>query len=234
MSRFATTHWTAILDAARCSSSRSAAALEELCTSYWYPLYAFSRSLGDAHADAEDLTQAFFQHIVEKQAISEVHPSQGKFRSFLIACFKNYRSVHYRKTNAAKRGGDYKIISYDGMLAEERFASEPFDDPAPEARYDRDWALAVLQRAQSRLKREYEEAGKEQIFNRLAISLQGSEHRYDALAVELKKSRDAVKMEASRLRRRFGQLLREVIHETVENPSEVDDELRHLLQLLAR
>jgi DNA-directed RNA polymerase specialized sigma24 family protein len=235
MNRFATTNWSAILKAARYDGENSVEALADLCKHYWYPLYAFSRTLGDDHSDAQDLTQAFFQHLIERRAIASIDPTQGRFRSFVIACFKNFRSAQLRKMRTSKRGGKYSIMSYEELSADERFSSEPIEAETPEGWFDRNWALAVLDQAHARLKREYATGGKQDLFERLHASIQGSDRslNYETAAADLKKTKDAVKMEASRMRRRFGELLREVVNETVADVNEVEDELRYLLRLLS-
>lgn len=235
MNYFATTNWTAVLDAAQFAGAKSNDALAGLCKSYWYPLYALSRSLGDDHSDAQDLTQAFFEHLIERQGIAAVHPSQGRFRSFLIACFKNFRSVHLRKWRTQKRGGEFTFTSFDALNAAERFASEPADNATPESRYDRNWAIAVLDRAYVRLEGEYAAAGKQVMFARLHSSIEGANqlHGYDVIAADLSKTKAAIKMEASRMRQRFSKLLRDVVSETVDRPADVEDELRYLLRLLS-
>ncbi len=236
MNRFATTHWTAILDAAQFDGSKSADALADLCRSYWYPLYAFSRSMGDAHSEAQDVTQGFFQHLIEKRLIAEVHPSRGRFRSFLVTCFKNYRSVQVRRERARKRGGEWTLTSYEALNAADRFASELLEATTPDTVYDRNWAITVLHRTYSRLQTEYAAAGKERVFALLRGFIQGAGDgpKYDEFAAKIEKTKDALKMEVSRMRRRFSELLRDVVGETVDNASDVEDELRYLLTLLSR
>lgn len=236
MNRFATTHWTAVLDAAEFEGEHSVDALVELCKNYWYPLYAFSRSLGDVHPDAQDLTQGFFQHLFERRLIADVHPSRGRFRGFLLTCFKNYRSAQSRRERTQKRGGEWVMTSYDALNAAERFGSELIDAETPEILYDRSWAITVLDRAHDRLQKEYGAAAKQQTFGILRCFIQGSDEfaNYEDAAAKLNKSKDAVKMEVSRMRKRFAELLREIVNETVDDARDVEEELRYLLRLLSR
>jgi DNA-directed RNA polymerase specialized sigma24 family protein len=234
MSYFPTTHWSLILSAGHGSVDTARRALEELCQSYWYPLYAYSRSLGDGPEDAEDLTQGFFVELIEKNLVAKAHREKGRFRSFLLQSFKHHRSRHREKATAGKRGGGVEILSLEALGAEERYAAEPRDELTPERRFERNWAISVLDEAHRRLAADYAASGKEPLFHRLRGLLQSTRAEpYAALAVESGKSPDALKMEVSRMRARYRRLLREVVAETVDLAGEVEEELRYLLAVLS-
>jgi RNA polymerase sigma-70 factor (ECF subfamily) len=235
MSYFPTTHWSVVLNAGHGSAETAKTALEQLCRVYWYPLYAYTRSLGDGPQDAEDLIQGFFAELVEKNLVAKAQPEKGRFRSFLLRSFQYHRSRHREREAAAKRGGGVEWLSLDEAQAEQRFASELRDEFTPERRFERNWAISVLDEAHSRLRAVYQTAGKQALFARLRGLLQSArdEQPYAALAAELGKTEAAVKMEVSRMRAQYRRALREVLGETVSHPDEVEDELRHLLTVLS-
>jgi len=224
-----------VLSAGQNDLGRATVALERLCTRYWYPIYAFIRRRGSDHHGAEDLTQAFFTHLFEKETLKKVDRQKGKFRSFLLATATHFLTNDWDKRNTHKRGGQHQIISLDGMAAEERYAQEPVEAQTPEHLFERRWAFTLMNQALFRLKDEYSLAGKAELFARLEPGLTGEVGLglYVDWAVGLKMTEGAVRVALHRLRRRFGELLRSEIAHTVATPEQVDEELRHLLAAIA-
>ena len=233
---FATTHWSVVLTAGHGECQKAEAALERLCRAYWYPLYAFVRRLGHASDDAQDLTQAFFVHLLESELVSKAQPEKGKFRSFLLVSLKNFIASERNRAQAQKRGGGQTIISLDEQTAEGLFANEPQEEADPEMLYERSWALTVLEQALDLLEREYAESNKRTEFDQLRVFLLGEKVSltYATVAESLGTSEGAVKMMVQRLRRRYRECLRSVVANTVSTASEIDEELRHLIQILSK
>lgn len=232
---FRTTHWSVVLCAGGKQSTAVEAALAKLCRTYWYPLYAFVRRRGYTPQDAEDLTQDFFAHLLEKKILQVVDQQKGKFRSFLLASVKNFLANDWNRKHAAKRGGKHTIISRDDEAAESRYLREPTHPSAPESIFDKSWALVLLEQVQSSLKQEYLQAGKPQLYESLQIYLSGdkAEASYAELGAKLRMTEAAVKMAALRLRGRYRELLRKEIANTVAGPEGVEEEIRHLLAALS-
>lgn len=232
---FVTTHWTEVLNASGGSSPQAAAALETLCQKYWYPLYAFIRREGHNSHDAQDLTQAFFAKFLEKNFLAEVHPSRGKFRSFLLAALKHFLANEWDRAKAKKRGGEFTVISWDEQNAEARYSQEPAAELNAEKIYDRRWALTILDQALARLQKESEAGGKADQFEALKplLMLSGEGASHAEIAQKLNMNLGALKVAAHRLRKRFRALLREEIAQTVSQPEEVEDELRYLVSVLS-
>jgi RNA polymerase sigma-70 factor (ECF subfamily) len=233
-SRFPTTSWTQVLAARDAPSSESRPALELLCQAYWYPLYAFIRRQGLDAEDSRDLTQAYFAQLIEKGYLEDFDPALGRFRVFLRTSVKHYLSKEREKAHAWKRGGRASIVSLDAEEAEARYRLEPVDANTPEDVYERRWALTILERVLGKLRQEFQGEGREPEFERLKPLLTGEEPKlpYRELAAELGTSEAAIKTSVHRLRQRFGKLLRREIGETVA-AEEVDDEVRHLLGVVA-
>jgi RNA polymerase sigma-70 factor (ECF subfamily) len=233
--RFATTSWTQVLAAREGASTESRQALEGLCHVYWYPLYAFVRRQGHDAEDARDLTQAYFAELLDKGYLEDYDPERGRFRVFLAASMRHFLSKEREKARAWKRGGRADVISLDSQEVEGRYRLEPQDRLTPEQIYERRWALTVLERTLGRLGREQEDADRGREFRVLEGYLTGEKSRtsYREVAAELGTTEGAVKMSIHRLRQRFGQLLRAEIAETVSSPTEVDDEVKHLLGVVA-
>ncbi len=228
---FATTHWSVVMAAGMGHSAQAADALEQLCRTYWYPLYAFvRRHVSEAH-DAEDLTQEFFTRFLAKEYFGRADPTLGRFRSFLLACLKNFLAEQQRQARRLKRGGGQTTISWDSRRAEDRYRLEPADPVTPEQIYERHWALTLLETVLARLTEEQSAAGKEHVFAQLKSYLWGEtgEPRYGEMAERLGMTEGAVKVMVHRLRRRLRDLLREEVAHTVAAGEEVDDELRHLI-----
>ena len=235
--RFETTRWSVVLAAVAGGPSAGAdEALATLCESYWYPLYAFLRSRGYSAEDAQDLTQSFFARLLEKQTIRHADPARGRFRSFLLSSLKNFAANERDRAGAARRGGDIPILSLELETAEGRFGMELPTDETPERIYDRHWALALLDRVMSRLDADAVHSGKPLQFDRLKSYLTGDQPHlsYAQTASDLGTSEGAVKVAVHRLRRRFRDLVRDEIAQTLSSPEEIDDELRHLWSSVGR
>lgn len=234
--RFATTRWSIVVAAAGDDSTEGRAALESLCTAYWFPLYAFVRRQGEGVEDARDLVQGFFAELLEKDYLAQADRERGRFRTFLITAFRHYASKERAKERALKRGGGVAILSFDFSDGENRYLREPADERTPERLFERRWALTLLDEALGRLRAEHRSAGREDLFGALRGTIVpggGETEPYAALGERLGMSEGAVKVAAHRLRRRYREVLRAAIAETVADPSEVDDEIRHLLDALA-
>lgn len=231
---FATTQWTAVVDAAG-SDSRAQEALARLCAAYWYPLYSFVRRQGHQPHDAEDLTQEFFARLIGKEWLRQADPSLGRFRSFLLAALKHFLANERLRLATAKRGGRVPHVPLDLDSAETRFRHEPADSGSPDQAYDRQWALAVLAQTLDRLQAEMEQAGRGPLFEALKDALGGDRHavRYAELGERLGLSETAVKVTVHRLRKRYRELLRAAVADTLADGADADLELRHLQAALA-
>lgn len=230
---FATTHWSAVLGAGTDSLAASAA-LEELCRTYWYPLYAYVRRRGYDTHDAQDSTQEFFARLLEKNSLSAVHPRKGKFRSFLLASMNHFLAKEWRREQTQKRGGGQPAFSLDVSAAEDRYKFEPVDALDPEKIFERRWAMTLLEQTLARLRVECSESGKADLFDELKGRLAGEKRqdRYAEIAARLNLTEAAVKKAAERLRDRYAELLRMEIAQTVSEPGDVDEELRDLFRAL--
>lgn len=233
---FPVTQWTVVLKAGGNPSPESAAALERLCRSYWYPLYAFVRRSGYSPADAEDLTQEFFARLLEHNWLAHADRDKGRFRSFLLMAIKRFLAKEWAKARTLKRGGQARIVPLELDTAETRYSQQPADTRTPDEVFERHWALGLLAQVLQRLRAEYEHEGKEGLFRALEPCLIGKRETqpYAALGKELGMSEAAVKMAVCRLRERYRECLREEIGHTVATPTEVDEEVRHLFRVLAR
>jgi RNA polymerase sigma factor (sigma-70 family) len=215
-------------------SPQSTQALETLCKNYWYPLYAFVRRYGRSPHDAEDLTQAFFARLLERNYLASVDPAKGKFRSFLLGSLKHFLANEWDKMNAQKRGGGKTIISIDRDAAEESYRFEPVDKLTADKIFERRWAMTLLERTLQRLESEYTTDGKTALFAELKSTITGEPAvgGYVAIAARLNTSEGAIKVAAHRLRQRYRELLRAEISETVATNDELEDELRNLFAAL--
>ncbi len=233
---FATTHWSLVLQANRASDSATAA-LQTLCERYWYPLYAYVRRRGfDSHA-AQDLTQAFFARLLEKNSLAAASPDRGRFRAFLLTSLKNFLTNEREKNQAQKRGGGQRPLSLQVNMeaAESRLPWEPASTLTAERLFEQQWALQLLELVMTRLQAEQKAAGKTAAFGLLKDALTGGGDRlpYPAIAAELQISEEAARQAASRMRKRYRELLREEVSQTVATAADVDEEIRSLFQVLA-
>jgi RNA polymerase sigma factor (sigma-70 family) len=233
--RFDTTNWSVVLGASAGDSAGARAALATLCQVYWYPVYAFIRGRGEAAADAEDLTQAYFARFLEKDCLRDVRPEHGRFRSFLLVSVRNFVLNERERARAGKRGGGRPHVSLDAAAGEARYALEPRDATTPETLFERSWARTVLDRAFGRLREEARRSADDGRYDRLEAFLTGDEtgDTCASLAREWGVGQSTVRVAVHRLRRRFGEILREEIGRTVADPGDVEDEVRHLLRIVS-
>lgn len=233
---FATTHWSLVLQANR-DSSAATAALQILCERYWYPLYAFVRRRGLAVPEAQDLTQEFFARLLEKNSLAAASPERGRFRAFLLTSLKNFLTNEWEKGRALKRGGGQQAFSLQLDLdsAESRLRLEPSHNLTPDRAFERLWALLLLERVMQRLQTEQLAAGKGQQFELLKEALTGGGDRlpFAEIAAALDCSEDSARQAATRLRKRYRELLREEVGQTVAAPQEIEEEIRSLFKVLA-
>ncbi len=231
--QFATTQWSQVLAARGGSTRQSRAALESLCSAYWYPLYAYVRRHGYDPEDACDLTQGFFEHLLETDLLQAADPSRGKFRSFLLTSLKNFLAHEREKAGALKRGGGETPISLDADDAETRFSLEPADELTPEVLFERRWAITLMERSMMRLQRASEEKGDPERFDLLKTYLTGSEPRipHKEAAEHLGMSESSIRVAIHRMRKQYGEFLRQEIADTVADTEQVDDELKYLLEV---
>lgn len=232
---FSTTHWSVVVEAAKNDSAASAEALEKLCRIYWYPLYAFARRRGCDREEAEDLSQGFFEHLIEKEALKSVGSEKGKFRSFLLTSFSNFVNNERGKQRAQKRGGLNLITSWEEVEAEQRYLDESVEGLTPEKLFDRRWAFTVVEQVLSQLRQEYAGGNKLPVFVELEAFLtqEAGPGVIAAAAQRLQMGEGALKVALHRLRRRFGEHLRAQVTSTLVSPDEVEEELRHLLAALS-
>jgi len=231
---FATTHWSVVFKAGETQSPQHTEALRSVCENYWYPLYAYARRRGRSPEDAQDLTQEFFRRLLQNNFLDRADQSQGRFRTFLLSAFEHLLSNEQAHANRLKRGGGRALASLNEETAEGRYRIEPADQLTPERAYERHWALGLLDAARHRLREEYAAPEKQAIYQQLERYLSGSrdEGGYAQAAEKLGMSEAAVKVGVHRLRRRYGELLRAEIRQTVGSPAEVEEELRHLFSAL--
>ena len=233
--RFATTHWSVVLAAGKSSAPRQKQALETLCQSYWFPLYAYLRRRGyDTHR-AEDLTQAFFERILEKKDLQTADPKHGKFRSFLLVRLKYFLSDERDRAQAKKRGGDRKVLSLSTENAEGHYNLEPATQLSPEMLFEKAWALTVLERTMNLLEAEMAKKNKQELFDHLKIYLTTDKDAipYQNVAMELSMTEGSVRVAVHRLRRQYRKLLRGEIAQTVADEDQIDDEMGSLFAALA-
>ncbi len=227
---FASTHWSVVLLAGQEHSPQSAAALEMLCQAYWYPLYSFIRRQGYGPHEAADLTQDFFLHLLATHALASVNREKGKFRSFLLASLKNLLANAWNRGRRQKRGGGLPLLSLDEEGAEGRFQLESAAELTPDKLFERRWAETILSRALDRLRRECDGDEKIRRFDQVKTFLLGEKgtNSLAGAAARLNLSLAAVKGLVHRLRRRFGELVRDEIAQTVSRPEEIEEEIRDL------
>src|SRR5262245_13202516 len=230
--RFATTRWSLVAAAGQRPSPESQEALATLCRVYWYPLYAYARRRLASVDDAQELTQEFFAQLLEKDYLQAADPARGKFRSFLLTDFKHFLAKERDRTNAQKRGGGRQFLPLDFPTGERRYGLEPADNTTPDTIFERRWALTLLEQTLVRLRQEFVNAGKQKLFEALKGALTGEDTLgpYARVAEELGLSEQAVKVAVHRLRRRYQELLRAEIAQTVATTDEIDDELRDLFE----
>ncbi len=232
---FATTHWSVVLAAGDSTVPGAREALEKLCRTYWYPLYAYVRRCGHDAPDAQDLTQEFFARFLESKALRDVSREKGRFRAFLLAAMNHFLANEWKRGQTLKRGGAVSIISLDETTAEERYRLEPATDLTPEKIYQQRWALTLLDQVLVRLREEHVAAGTGELFERLRVFLSDAKGAmsYAEAAAKTGLSEAAARQTVHRLRRRYRELLRAEIAHTVSSPQEIDEEIRHLFAVFS-
>jgi RNA polymerase sigma factor (sigma-70 family) len=232
--QFHTTHWSVVLTAGRDDSQQATQALEKLCRTYWYPLYAYVRRRGCGPHDAQDLTQSFFARLLERDLLSRASPDRGRFRSFLLTTLQNFLADEHDRSVAQKRGTGQPSVSLDALDGEARYALEPAEAVSPDKLFERRWATTVLEQAWALMETEYAAEGKADLFRELRRfnSAQESAPGYAETAGKLGLPENTVKSLVHRMRRRYRTLLRAEIAHTVANPAEIDEEIRYLLRVL--
>jgi DNA-directed RNA polymerase specialized sigma24 family protein len=231
---FATTHWSLVLAAADKRSPRAVDALESLCHAYWYPLYVYVRRKGYSAPDAQDLTQEFFSRLLSRDYLSVADRNRGKFRSFLLGSLEHFLAREWNKAHRQKRGGGHSHFSLDEKDAEKRYLIEPGHALTPDKVFDRRWATTLLDQAMAKLRDECIADGKGDLFRKVQYLLPGEKGNasYAGIAAELNTSEAAIKMAVHRLRRRYGELVRAEIAQTVATPEEAKVELHYLFAVL--
>jgi RNA polymerase sigma-70 factor (ECF subfamily) len=227
---FATTHWTVVLAAGKRHTAQADRALEELCRTYWFPLYAYVRRRGLSREDAEDVTQAFFARFLAKNYLAGLSAEHGRFRAFLLASLKHFLANEWDKARTQKRGGGEIHLSLDWQTADTQFQVADMTEPGPDQAYDREWALALLAKVIDRLQAECAAEGKTKLFTQLKVFLTvGKDESAQAdIAKSLGMEEGAVRVAIHRLRKRYRQLLRDEIANTLSDPAMVDEEMRAL------
>ena len=233
--RFATTRWSVVLAAGKSSAPRQKQALETLCQSYWFPLYAYLRRRGYESHQAEDLTQAFFARMLEKKEFQTADPKCGKFRSFLLVRLKYFLSDQRDRAQAKKRGGGRKILSLNAGDAEGHYNLEPATQLSPEMLFEKAWALTVLERTMGRLEAEMTKKNRKKLFDHLKVYLTTDKNAipYQNMAAELSMTEASVRIAVHRLRRQYRKLLRDEVAQTVGDEDQIDEEMGSLFAALA-
>ncbi len=234
-SRFATTRWSCVVRAGRASEVDRQLAIETLCERYWWPLYAFARRHESNVENAQDLVQAFFVEVLEKNFFAQANAERGRFRSFLIGAFKHFIAKQWERRHAQKRGGSKPIVSLDFAQADSQPSIEPAIHLTAEQQFERCWAITLLNHVWSKLEGEMDEAQNGRQFELLKTAVLGDDAKlpYSQIALELGISESAARMAASRLRKRYRQLLRAEIADTLLEDESVDDEINYLLSVLS-
>ncbi len=232
--QFTTTHWSAVLEAGKGDSPAASAALEQLCRTYWFPLYAYIRRRGFGHEEAQDLTQEFFAQLLRKNYPARADRAKGKFRTFLLHTLNGFLADCHKRAAAQKRGGNQVVIPLDAESPDDRYRLEVPDELTPERVYERRWAQTLLDRALVRLRAEYVAEGKEITYDFLSRFEPGEQNQfsYAQAAARLHVSESAIKSMVHRLRQRHRELVREEIAQTVSSVAEIDEELRFLVSAL--
>jgi len=232
--RFPTTRWSIILAAKEADDAGATQALESLCRSYWLPLYAFARRRGDPPEAAQDRVQGYFAELIERRVLHDARPHKGRFRAFLLHTMKHYLINERQREAALKRGGAAIFTSLDAEQLEQRYGKSVAEQRTPESEYERQWALTVIDHVMQRLERDAAKNSRSAEFARMRGFLTDGGERgdYGVVAAELSMSEGTVRVAVHSLRQRFGQFLREEIADTVDDPDDVDDEIRSLFAAL--
>ena len=232
---FATTRWSVVLEAGHGDTSQAHDALAHLCQTYWYPLYAYARRRGQSPHDAQDLTQEFFARLLQGNWVAQADRQRGRFRTFLLSAMQHFMANEWNKAHARKRGGTQPILSLDDDAAEQRYLLEPAEKNTPETLFERGWALSLLNDVLRRLENEYQRDGKTAWMEAMhpALTADRDGIAYADIAQKLGMTETAARVAVHRLRQRYRRLIHSEVAHTVASPEEVDEELRHLFQVLA-
>lgn len=232
--QFPTTRWSLVVAAGDPGRKEARAALASLCENYWYPLYAYLRRRGYPADQAQDLTQEFITRLLEGRYLDRADPEKGRFRSFLLTSLKFFAADEKDRDRARKRGGG-SVVPLKFSAGEQLYQREPAHDETPERIFERRWALSVLDRVVEKLREDFLRHGRPEHFERLKVFLLGqSEAPYAALAREMNTSEGALKVAIHRFRKRYRELFRQEIAETVADPADVESELRYLASVLSK
>lgn len=232
---FPTTRWTMVLRAGELEAEGAAAALEQLCRAYWYPLYVYVRRRGHPPGEAEDLIQGFFADFLAHDHVASADPRRGRLRSYLLGALNHFLSDTKDRQCRLKRGGGRPTLSLDVAAGEAGYVHEPIDDLSPDRLFERRWALTLLNQVLERLEAEYRSGDNAALFSAIKGFLTGADESasYASLAPQLGRTEGALRVAVHRLRRRYGELLRDEIAHVVADPTEIDEELRHLTAVLS-
>jgi RNA polymerase sigma-70 factor (ECF subfamily) len=232
---FVTTRWTVVLAAGSIDTTQSRQALEHLCRTYWYPLYAYVRRRGYSAHDAQDLTQAFFARLLAQQSLAKADPDRGRFRCFMLTAMNHFLASEWQRGMAQKRGGGWAVLSLEWAAAEQRYDLEPAIHSSPDKIFEKQWAMTLLEAVLNRLELEFQNAGKAAWFATLKPTLLGlrESQPYATLATQLGMNESAVNVAVHRLRKRYRELIRDEIANTLDSPEEIEAEMGHLLRVLA-
>jgi DNA-directed RNA polymerase specialized sigma24 family protein len=227
---FATTRWTVVMAAGHRGSPKAEVALEELCRTYWFPLYVYVRRQTPTREDAEDLTQGFFARFLERNYLEKLSSQKGTFRAFLLASLKHFLANEWDRAHRQKRGGGVAALSLDWQNADARYQIEPADNLSPDKLYDRAWAVTLLETVLARLREENAGEGKARLFEQLKgfLSVGSSSIPYGEAASKLNLTETAVRLTVHRLRRRYRELLRQEISQTLSDPAQIGEEMNTL------
>lgn len=232
---FVTTHWSVVVAAGRNDTERARDALARLCQTYWHPLYAYVRRVGNSPHDAQDLTQEFFARLLERRSLAGADPERGRFRSFLLTAMNHFLVNEWQKARAQKRGGGAHVLSLDLAAAEERFDLEPTDNSSPDKVFEKQWALTLLNNVLMQLEGEFRREGKGDLFAALKQTLTGTRESqpYSELAAKSGMNENAIKVAVHRLRKRYRELIRAEIAGTLARTQDIEEEMQHLFDVLA-
>lgn len=236
---FATTHWSVILAAGERGTPEAAAALEQLCRGYWYPLYVYIRRRGYSPEDAQDLAQEFFAMLLQHEYLRLADPKRGRFRTFLLHALEHFIVNQWKRASRLKRGGGATFLHLDVPGGEQRYAVESSRATTPAQAYEKRWALTLLDHVLASLRQQYTKGGKARLFEELAGLLWGRDgspapESYAAIGQRLGMTEGAVRVAVHRLRERYRGLLTQEVAKTVATPEEVEQELRYLLLVVSR
>ncbi|HTV38932.1 MAG TPA: sigma-70 family RNA polymerase sigma factor [Candidatus Sulfotelmatobacter sp.] len=231
---FVTTQWSIVLKAGHGDTTHASEALERLCRTYWYPIYACVRRRGHSPEDAQDLAQSFFLRLLEQQSLANANPELGRFRSFLLGALNHFLIDEWKKARTQRRGGGRPLLSLDWAAAERRFDLEPVDHTTPGKAFDKNWATALLEEVLKQLEAEYQREEKLEMFRVLKQTLTGARESqpYASLAKRLSMTEGAVRVAVHRLRKRYRALLEAEIANTVSSQDEVKEEIAYLLRTM--